>query len=418
MTDLERELLDAIERDRDALVTFFQDFLRAKSPNPPGDTRPAADVLTSWLDERGAPHRIEAAEPHMPNVVGSVAMGAPGPHLVLNGHIDVFAPIDDATAWTGELRDGRIYARGASDMKCGTAASAIAYAMLSGRRDRLAGRLTLTCVSDEETGGRWGTHWLMENFPDEVLGDCCLNGEPSGLNNVRFLEKGTLRLTVTTRTDGGHGGYPHLSANAIVQACEVITGIRALNGREPELPEAVARALLSPEGVAGTEAGMGEGAAKVVRSVTVNVGTIRGGLKINQIPHECVCEVEVRYPWGFSHEEMLAHVEEVVGRVPGATFALDANHSYPPSLADPDHAMMTILGDVVEELGHPRPIPLSSLGGSDSRYWRWRSIPAFLYGPSPVTMGRRDEHVTVDEFLHVTRTHCLAAARYLAPAGN
>lgn len=414
MTELESQLLARIDREEDALVAFFQALLRARSANPPGDTRPAAEVIRRWLGERGVEHRVEAARPHMPNVVGTRAMGRPGRHLVLNGHIDVFAPIDDATAWTGEVRDGRIHGRGASDMKCGTAASVIAYAMLDAVRDRLAGQLTLTCVSDEETGGRWGTRWLMEAFPDEVLGDCCLNGEPSGLNNVRFLEKGTLRLTVITRTAGGHGGYPHLSANAIGQMCEIVAGVHELHGREPELPEAVARVLLSEEGVAGTEAGMGEGAAQVVRSVTVNVGTIRGGLKINQIPHECAAEIEVRYPWGFTHQDMLGHVERVVAAVPDASLAIDEHHSYPPSLADPTHEMVGILADVVEALGKPRPIPLSSLGGSDSRYWRWRGIPAFLYGPSPVTMGRRDENVTIDEFLHVVRTHCLAAARYLS----
>ncbi|MEM8665725.1 MAG: M20/M25/M40 family metallo-hydrolase [Pseudomonadota bacterium] len=414
MTDLERQLLAKIDAHEDTYVRFFQEFLQGKSANPPGDTRPAADVICAFLKRHGADHRVEAAEAHMPNVVGTATMGAPGKHLVLNGHIDVFAPIDDATAWTGEIKDGRIYGRGASDMKCGTAASVITYALLCELTDALAGKLTLTCVSDEETGGRWGTLWLMEQFPDEVLGDCCLNGEPSGLNNIRFLEKGTLRMTVTTRADGGHGGYPHLSDNAILQAAEIIAGIRELHGREPQLPKAVADALLSEAGIQGTEAGMGEGAAKVVRSVTVNVGTISGGLKINQIPHECVTEIEIRYPWGFTHEEMLAHVEAVIAKVPRASLALDHNHTYPPSLADPTHEMADILADVVEALGKPRPIPLSSLGGSDSRYWRWRDIPAFLYGPSPVTMGRADEHVTLEEFMHVVRTHCLAAARYLA----
>ncbi|MEM9223358.1 MAG: M20/M25/M40 family metallo-hydrolase [Pseudomonadota bacterium] len=413
MTELERQLLSAIEENEATYVRFFQAFLRAKSANPPGDTRPAADAICAFLAEHGADHRVEAAKAHMPNVVGTVSMATPGKHLVLNGHIDVFAPIDDATAWTGEINQGRIYGRGASDMKCGTAASVITYTLLSQMKDMLAGELTLTCVSDEETGGRWGTLWLMEQFRDEVMGDCCLNGEPSGLNNIRFLEKGTIRMTVTTRTHGGHGGYPHLSENAILQAAEIIAGIRELHGREPELPKEVANALLSEAGIQGTEAGMGEGAAKVVRSVTVNVGTITGGLKINQIPHKCVTEIEIRYPWGFSHDEMLTHVHEAVAKVPGASVELDENHTYPPSMANPSHEMAGILADVVEELGKQRPILLSSLGGSDSRYWRWRGVPAFLYGPSPVTMGRADEHVTLEEFVHVVKTHCIAAARYL-----
>ncbi len=414
MNELQRHLLARLDEDRDELVAFFSRFLQAKSANPPGDTRPAAEVIAGYLRAKGIPFRLEAAHAHMPNVVGWYGMAEPGRHLVLNGHIDVFAPIDDATAWTGKVEDGRIYGRGASDMKCGTAASVFAYAYLFRVRDRLRGKLTLTCVSDEETGGKWGTAWLFEQFPDEVKGDCCLNGEPSGLNNVRFMEKGTLRLTFTTTTKGGHGGYPHLSPNAILQASEIIQGVMALHGREPELPENVARALLSPEGIAGTERGMGEGAAKVVRSVVVNVGTIHGGLKVNQIPHECRVEIEIRYPIGFTREAMLAEVDRVTAAVPEAAYTIDEAHSYPPSLADPEHEMVTILQETVEALGQPRPIPLSSLGGSDSRYWRWAGVPAFLYGPSPVTMGRADEHVTVDEFLHVVRTHVLAAAAYLS----
>ena len=414
MNELQRHLLARLDADRDHLVAFFSRFLQAKSANPPGDTRPAADAIAGYLRAKGVPFRIEAAYDHMPNVVGSFAMAAPGRHLVLNGHIDVFAPIDDATAWTGEVKDGAIYGRGASDMKCGTAASVFAYAYLHEVRDRLRGKLTLTCVSDEETGGKWGTAWLFQRFPDEVKGDCCLNGEPSGLNNVRFMEKGTLRLTFTTTTKGGHGGYPHLSPNAILQACAIVQGVTALHGREPELPENVARALLSPEGIEGTERGMGAGAAKVVRSVVVNVGTIQGGLKVNQIPHQCRFEIEIRYPIGFTREAMLAEVDRVTAAVPGAAYVIDEAHSYPPSLADPEHEMVAILQETVEALGQPRPIPLSSLGGSDSRYWRWQGVPAFLYGPSPVTMGRADEHVGVQEFLHVVRTHVLAATAYLS----
>ena len=63
-------------------------------------------------------------------------------------------------------------------MKAGTAASIFTFAYLHRIRDKLKGKLTLTCVSDEETFGPWGARYLMENYP-EIHGDCCLNGEPS-----------------------------------------------------------------------------------------------------------------------------------------------------------------------------------------------------------------------------------------------
>ena len=178
-----QQLLDWIERDRDDLVRFLQDFVRAKSPNPPGDTRKAAAFVTGFLDQRGLPYRIIAPHPEMPNIVGRFEGGGPGRHLVLNGHIDVFPVADDAAAgrsdpWGGAIVDGKIYGRGVADMKAGTTASIFTYRLSApAARSELKGKLTLTAVSDEETFGPWGARYLMEHHP-EVHGDCLLNGEP------------------------------------------------------------------------------------------------------------------------------------------------------------------------------------------------------------------------------------------------
>ena len=106
-------------------------------------------------------------------------------------------------------------------MKCGTSCSIWTYIYLHRMRDQLKGRLTLTVVSDEETFGPWGTRYLMEHHADEVLGDCCLNGEPSGPETIRFGERGLLWLAITVKTRGAHGAYvaphgqrePHRRAN-------------------------------------------------------------------------------------------------------------------------------------------------------------------------------------------------------------
>lgn len=75
--------------------------------------------------------------------------------------------------------------------------------------------------------------------------------------------------------------------------------------------------------------------------------------------------------------------------------------------------MVAILQNNVEALVGLRPPAIISLGGSDARYWRWAGVNAYLYGPSPKTMGQRDEHVEIDEFLHIVRTHVLSAYDYL-----
>ena len=76
--------------------------------------------------------------------------------------------------------------------------------------------------------------------------------------------------------------------------------------------------------------------------------------------------------------------------------------------------MFALVKANVEALSGVRPIPAISLGGADSRLWRMRGVPAVVYGPSPTGMGSADEHVTVDEFIHVVKTHVLSAYDYLS----
>ncbi len=184
----ERALLAAdIEREAARILDFYRGFIRARSPNPPGDTREAASFICRFLESEKVPFRVVAPMIEMPNVVAFFDGSAPGRHLVLNGHIDVF-PVGEATGWSvdpwgGELIDGRVFGRGACDMKAGTTASIFAYLLLHRMRTRLNGRLTLTAVSDEETFGPWGARYLLEHLP-EVRGDAMLNGEPRSISLI------------------------------------------------------------------------------------------------------------------------------------------------------------------------------------------------------------------------------------------
>lgn len=417
MQDARRQLLAWIDADQDRITAFLSGFLRAKSPNPPGDTREACSFVTALLSREGLPHRTVAARDDLPNLVGTIEGGSPGRHLVLNGHMDVFPAIEDLpgerSQWSGAIEDGRIYGRGAADMKCGTTASIFTYLYLNRLRGALHGKLTLTIVSDEETGGRWGTKYLMETCPDEVIGDCCVNGEPSGVATVRFAEKGTLRLEVTIRTPGAHGAYPHLSASAIKIAGRIMAELEEITELRPVLPPQVAALLASADARRAMEESLGAGAPAIVDKPTVNIGTIRGGLKINILPDECVMEVEIRVPPGLDRSTVMDVFRAIIARHPEARFSERPDHSYDSSWCDPDGEMATILRDNVAALRGVRPPAIVSLGGSDARYWRWRGVPAYLYGPSPRTMGRRDEHVTVEEMMHVLRVHALSAFDFL-----
>ena len=85
----------------------------------------------------------------------------------------------------------------------------------------------------------------------------------------------------------------------------------------------------------------------------------------------------------------------------------------PPSHCDPDGDMMDILRSNVKDLRGFQPEPVVSLGGTDARLWRFKNIPAYVYGPTPTGMGSANEHVPIDDYLHIVRTHALSAYDYL-----
>jgi succinyl-diaminopimelate desuccinylase len=347
----------------------------------------------------------------MPNLVATFDCGRPGRHLALNGHIDVFPAGDGWTKdpWGAELLDGRIYGRGACDMKSGTTASIFAFLYLRELKDHLCGRLTLSAVSDEETFGPWGARYLVDHHP-EVIGDCCLNGEPTGRETFRFGEKGPLWLRFTVRTHGAHGAYVHRSASATSIASKVIGELERLT----ELPPAELGNLAATldAATATVDAAWGAGAARNLRRLTVNPVILRGGVKVNMVAAECIFEVDIRLPNGFDDAEVRRQVDAIVARYPEVSYEQILYN--PPSWSPPDSEMAELVRTNARAVSGIEPIPVVSLGGTDARLWRYRDVPAIVFGPSPIEMGGVDEYVDVDEFFDVVRTHVLSAYDYLS----
>jgi succinyl-diaminopimelate desuccinylase len=416
MTDtdaLKRQVLQWIEDESVALVDFLARFVRAASPNPPGDTRAAADHASAFLQARALPFSIVAPQAEMPNVVGTFGCAEAGRHLALNGHIDVY-PVTDAEGWHrppfgGEIADGRVHGRGAADMKCGTTASLAAYSYLHRLRGSLRGRVSLSVVSDEESGGRWGTEYLMQHHP-ELIGDCCLNGEPGSPHLVRIGEKGPLWARFTVGGSAGHGGYPIPGSGAIANAARLIVDLERVTRLAPSTPPSLAAALEQARGA--MERGLGAGAVETVQAVTLNVGTIRGGTKISLRATECVFNADIRLPIGIGKPALMNELQAILARHPETR--MEELIYAAPNMSDPEGEMAGIIQDNVEQLRGFRPPPAVSIGGSDARFWRYRGIPAYIYGPTPAGVGGSNEFVAIDEFLHVVRTHALSAIDYLA----
>ena len=416
MSRARETILRWIDEEREELIGFLSRFVRVPSPNPPGDTRAAAAFLHDALAAQGVPVSYRTAKPEWPNVVGTFSTRGPGPHLVLNGHIDVF-PAGPAEAWSrepwsGAIDEGKVHGRGVVDMKCGTAASVWTYIYLHRLREELAGRLTLTCVSDEETGGTWGAKWLIDTFPGEFRGDCVLNAEPSTPGMVRFGEKGTLRLIFAIDTPGAHGAYTHVSKNAIKVASDLIQDLYRLEELPVAQPEDIRRVIAAS--VPAIERALGAGGGRILNRFTVSAGVIAGGIKINMLPGHCRLEVDIRLPVCTTHAGLMAEIEAIVAQHPEAAVRPVWTHSAEPTVSDPNHPMLKTLQATVKSLGRPEPVASVSLGATDMKHWRARGVPGYVYGCTPNNMAKPDEWVAIDEYLHIVRTHALAAASFLS----
>jgi acetylornithine deacetylase/succinyl-diaminopimelate desuccinylase-like protein len=393
--DAKALLLQAIDTDRESHIRLLQEFVRTPSPNPPGSTTAAAAVLINYLKSRDIPYEIVDPQVGKPNIVSEFQGGkGPGPRLVLNGHVDVF-PVGDGTGWdrdpwSGDIVDGRIHGRGVVDMKSGTASLVIAYAYLYERRELLSGNVVLCAVSDEETGGRWGTKYLIQQDRARWGGHVMLSTEPGGCGSIRFAEKGTLRITCTVKTEGAHGAYINLSKGAIRTATYFITEvIEKVESMPVNQPDEMARHINRPEVQKLIDEMMGPGTAAIITRPTVNVGTIKGGLKVNMIPDTCVFELDIRLPVGLSRAQVLDLIQSIIPNYKQATIELSVQEaaSNPFSFSSISHPIVDYLANNAQlmEPNADKPLAIPSMGATDCKHYRYAGIPAYVYGCSPLT---------------------------------
>jgi succinyl-diaminopimelate desuccinylase len=410
---MKQQLLALVERDRELILSFIQDFVRCKSPNPPGDTRSSAKHVGDFLRSHGHDFEEISGHPDMPNLVATTRFNEPGKHLVLNGHMDVF-PVTGEAKWTkdpwgGERSGGSIYGRGVCDMKVGTSAAIFTYHYLSQVADRLKGRVSLVAVSDEETFGPWGARYLFEHHLEKVRGDCCLIGEPSSPHTVRFGEKGVLWMRFLVHTKGAHGAYTHASENAIALAGKVIEEVLKITELPAPEPDNLSAAL--DAAAQALDDAYGVGAARNVRRITANVGTMQAGTKVNMVPSEASFEIDFRIPNGFTDDVVAAHVAEILARNP--QLRAERILYNPPSWSAPDHEMVRYVRRNARRIFGLEPVPVVGLAGTDARLWRYHDVPAVVFGPYPEGMASHDERVSEDDAIKLVKTHLACAWDYL-----
>lgn len=161
--------------------------------------------------------------------------------------------------------------------------------------------------------------------------------------------------------------------------------VEAVESMDPTPPPEIGKHMKNPETLAAVDRAMGPGTSTVIARPTVNIGTIKGGLKVNMIPEQCIFEIDIRLPIGLVTDQVMTVIHSVILHYPNATIKLRKQEaaSNPSSYSSIDHDMVKHLTQNVELVGGSRPAIIPSMGATDCKHYRYAGVPAYVYGCSP-----------------------------------
>lgn len=411
------EIMTDLERKEEHWIEILSRLIQIPSENPPGDTVECMAYMRDLFDERGIPYTDVIPKERMPNVIAQYTgedTKEGDRHLVFNGHVDTF-PVSNPENWEhepfgAEIDNGRIYGRGAADMYGGYVASLAAFFYLFEHREQFSGTVTFTAVSDEESGGAWGTKYILENYP-EYHGDAVIVGEPSSNGIIRFGGRGTIWIELSARGASGHSAFPE-GVNAIELLLAAISEIKECIEGNSAVPDELREIMY--EGQAEMDAAFGPGATDYVLQTHVNINEIGGGEVINVTPEFASARIDIRLPLGASGDGIIQTISDIAAQTDGQLDVDVLEHS-DPTYSDVNHPILTEMQMAAEFIrGGSKPVFLCGLPMTDARFYRRLGIPTAIYGPTPHNIGSQDEYIEIDQFMDVLKTHTVAGMGYLA----
>jgi succinyl-diaminopimelate desuccinylase len=374
-------------------VELAQAMIRCNSVTPAdGGT---LDVLQQHLEALGfACARMTFGEgaAAVPNLYARI--GADAPNFCFAGHTDV-VPVGDRAAWTtdpfgGEIRDGKLFGRGASDMKSAIAAFVAACSRYLAANDAPHGSISLMITGDEEGPAVNGTarilEWLKER--GEVI-DACLVGEPTNPDTlgemIKIGRRGSLNAELVVHGVQGHVAYPHLADNPVTPLVRMLAALKA----EP-LDEGTTH--FQPSNLEVTTVDVDNAASNVIPGVA----RARLNVRFNDLHTSKTIEA-----WMRKKLDAIGKPYELTIQVTGEAF-----------LTPPGPLSETIRAAVVDRLG--REPTLSTTGGtSDARFIK-EIAPVAEFGLIGSTMHKVDEHVSVADIEALTDIYETILVRYFA----
>lgn len=397
VADVRREVL----ADRELIVELCGRLVAAESANPPGVTASMAKVVAQFLASQGLAADLVASDAEAPNVVSRLVAPKPGKHVVFNAHMDTMQAGDES-AWTVPIleltrKDGRLYGLGMGNMKGALAAMALAMKVVARRLPQLAGRLSLTAVSDEVMFGTRGSPFVLQSHP-ELYGDVMISGEGPGWMGFAVAEKGLLWLDVEAKGSSGHSSRALQGETAVARLAAFLAKLDSFNTEYSTVPPEI-------EGVEGGEDNVG-------LRLSASVGVIEAGQVRSLIAPAAKAKVDLRLPPGVVISELKARIDAMAAETPGVSVSYVKGWS--ASWAPLDSPLVESIASAAEQV-RGKPVQfVVRLPGSDARYWRDAGVPAVCYGPQPTLSSGIDDFAYEDDVLDCAVIYALAAMRLMA----
>jgi len=353
--------------NKDRLIKLTQRLLRINSENPPGDERAVAAFVAGTLRRAGLRPRRIRLFPRRDNVLAILKGSSSRSSLLITPHLDT---VPAGRGWrvgpfSGVVRNGKIYGRGATDCKGNLAVAMEVMVRLLEDGTRLRHDVIFLATADEETGSGQGLVPLLRKNIVRPSFALILDSDEF---NIITAQKGLIHFRISVAGRKAHGAYPHRGVNAIDQAIVLIRTLEAL--RWPQRRH------------------------RLLKPLTVNIGTIRGGDKVNMVADWCVVEADLRFLPGMSAGRILKRVRAAFDKT-GVRYKIEVDDIQRPYEIDARHPLVSCLRRAARGLGAPAPIR-GSEGATVITFFQDRSIPAVATGYG----AQGNAHVT-DEFVRI-----------------
>ncbi len=414
-----------LEAKRDDLVALTQELVRIPTVNPPGENyRDICEFLARRLEGSGFAAAIERAEgtpgdsdrhPRW-NVVAEREGASPGQCVHFNSHIDV---VEVGRGWTfdpfgAELVDGKVYGRGACDMKGGLAASIVAVEAFVEAFPGHAGRIEISGTADEETGGYGGVAHLAKQGRFEHV-DHVIIPEPLQKDRICLGHRGVWWGEIETHGEIAHGSMPFLGDCAVRHMGAVLREMEdklypALAAKRTDMP-------IVPEGA---------------RHSTMNINSLHGGQAeppddFTGWPSACVPDnarmiVDRRYLIEESRDEVVREIEDLLEGIaksrPNFSYDLRELWSVAPTMTERDAPVVKSVASAIRDVFGRDPDYVVSPGTYDQKHIDriGKLDNCIAYGPGLLELAHKpDEYVVVQDMMDSAKVMGLCLVDLLTP---